>query len=105
MSAGICCIHCHIYRSSHTEVFFKKGVLRIFKQFTGEHPCKSVTSVILKSHFCMGILNMLQICSGTPFLENTSGELLLYIILNGDVINVQVLSKQVKDCLEYNSIL
>ena len=38
-------------------------------------------------------VNMLHICSKAPFLENTSGELILYIVLNIDVINVEVLSK------------
>ena len=28
MPVGTCCIHFHIYRSSHPEVFFKKGVIR-----------------------------------------------------------------------------
>ena len=41
-------------------------------------------------------VNMLHICSKAPFLENTSGELILYIVLNIDVINVEVLSKSVK---------
>ena len=27
-----------------------------FSQFTGEHPCGSVSSTLLKLHFCMGIL-------------------------------------------------
>ena len=49
--------------------------------------------------------NMLHICSRTPFLENTSGELLLHIILNIEVINIDVLSKQVKNYLKYISIL
>ena len=39
------------------------------------------------------------------FLENTSGELLLYIVLNIEVINVEILPKQVKSCLKYISIL
>ena len=38
-------------------------------------------------------VNMLHICSRTPFLENTSGELLLYIVLNIEAINIEVLSK------------
>ena len=38
-------------------------------------------------------VNILHICSKAPFLENTSGELILYIVLNIDVINVEVLSK------------
>ena len=49
-------------------------------------------------------VNMLHICSRTLFLENTSGELLLYIVLNIEVINVEVLSKQVKNCLKYISV-
>ena len=54
MPTGICCIIFHVYKSIHPEVFFKKDVLRIDRQFTGEHPCKSVTSALLKSLFCMG---------------------------------------------------
>ena len=30
------------------EVFSKRGVLQICSKFTGEHPCKSVTSIKLK---------------------------------------------------------
>ena len=48
---------------------------------------------------------MLHICSRTSFLENTAGELLLHIVLNIEVINVEVLSKQVKNYLKYISIL
>ena len=42
-------------------------------------------------------VNMQHICSRTPFLENNSGELLLYIVLNIEIVNVEVLSKQVKN--------
>ena len=56
MLAAIYCSYFNIYRSSHQEVFSKKGVLRIFSQFTVEHPWKSVTSTLLKSHFCKGIV-------------------------------------------------
>ena len=45
-------------------------------------------------------VNMLHICSRTPFLESTFGELLLHIVLN-----IEVLSKQVKNYLKYISIL
>ena len=48
---------------------------------------------------------MLHICSTAPFSENTSGEMLLHIVLNKEVINVEVLSKQVKNYLKYISIL
>ena len=30
------------HRSSHPEVFCKKGVLRNFTKFTGKHPCQSL---------------------------------------------------------------
>ena len=50
-------------------------------------------------------VNMQYVYSRTLFLENTSGELLLYIVLNIVVIDVKVLSKQVKNCLKYISIL
>ena len=49
-------------------------------------------------------VNMLHYCSIVPFIENTSGELLLYIVLNIEAINVEVLSMQVKNCLKYTSI-
>ena len=32
-------------RSSHLEVFLRKGVLKICSKFTGEHPCQSVISI------------------------------------------------------------
>ena len=50
-------------------------------------------------------VNMLHICSRTPFLESTSGELLLHTVLNIEVIKVEVLSKQIKNYLKYISIL
>ena len=40
--------------------------------------------------------NMLRTCSSTPFLVKTSGELLLYIAINSEIINVEVLSKKIK---------
>ena len=46
-------------------------------------------------------VNMLHICSKTPFLENTFEELLLHIILSIEVINIEVLSKLVKNYLKY----
>ena len=41
-------------------------------------------------------VNMQHICCKTSFLENTSGELLLYTVFNIEVINVEVLHQQVK---------
>ena len=39
------------FRSSRTEVFFGKSVLKIWSKFTGEHPCGSVISINLHSKF------------------------------------------------------
>ena len=38
-------------RSSLTEVFLGKGVLKICSNFTGEHPCQSVISIKLLCNF------------------------------------------------------
>ena len=35
-------------RSSHTEVFLGKAVLKICSNFTGEHPCRSAISIKLR---------------------------------------------------------
>ena len=72
-----------IYRSSHSEVFLGKGVLKICSKFTGEHPCRSAISIKLLCNFieisfhhgCSAV-NLLHIFR-TPFLKNTSGGLLL----------------------------
>ena len=41
-------------------------------------------------------VKMQHICSRTPLLENTSGELLLYTVFIIEVMSVEVLHKQVK---------
>ena len=64
-----------------TEV--EKGVRKICRKFTGEHPCRSAISIKLQSnvvkialrHACYPV-SLLHIFK-TPFLENTSGGLLL----------------------------
>ena len=38
-------------RSSRPEMFLRKGVLKIWSKFTGEQPCRNVTSVKLQSNF------------------------------------------------------
>ena len=38
-----------IFRGSRTELFIGKGVLKIYSEFTGEHPCPSVISIELLS--------------------------------------------------------
>ena len=36
------------HRSSHPEMFLKKGVLKICSRFTGEQPCRSAFSIKLQ---------------------------------------------------------
>ena len=75
-----------ISRSSHPEVFLRKGVLKICSKFTGEHPYRSVISVNLQSNFieitlrhgCSAV-NLLHIFR-TASLNNTSGWLPLEFI-------------------------
>ena len=45
-------------------------------------------------------VNMLHICSKTRFLEITSGELLLCIVLNIELKNAEDISKQVEKLFE-----
>ena len=75
-----------IFRSSHPDVFLRKGVLKICSTFTGEHPCRSAISIKLQINFIEITLrhgcspaNFLHIFR-TPFLRNTSGRLLLHIV-------------------------
>ena len=58
-------------RSRCSEVFLRKGVLKICSKFIGEYPCRSVISIKLKSP-----ANLLHIFR-TPFPKNTSGRLRL----------------------------
>ena len=75
-----------ISRSSHPEVFLGKGVLKICCKFSEEHPCWSAITIklfcnfieITLRHECSPV-NLLHIFK-TPFLKNTSGWLLLYIM-------------------------
>ena len=65
-------------RSSRSEVFLGKGVLKTCSKYAGEHPCQSVISIKLQSDFieiaprhrCSPV-NLLHIFR-TPFLKNTS---------------------------------
>ena len=92
MPVGTCCIHFHIYRSSHPEVLFKKGVIRIVRQFTEEHTWKHSAWVFLCKYE--------STCSRKSFLVKASEELLLYNALNRETINVEVLSKKIKNSLK-----
>ena len=72
--------------SSHSEVFLRKGVLKVWCKFIGEHPCQSLFSIKLQSSFieialrywCSPV-NLLHIFSGL-FPRNTCGWLLLLIL-------------------------
>ena len=75
-------------RSSHQRCSIKKGVLRNFTKFTGKHLCQSLffnkvaglrPATLLKKrlwhrYFPVNFVKFLR----TPFLQNTSGRLLLY---------------------------
>ena len=69
-----------LVRSSHPEMFLRKGVLKIWSKFTGKHPCRSAISIcnfieIALQHGCSPV-NLLHIF-WTLFLKNTSGWLRL----------------------------
>ena len=66
------------FRSSHPEVFLRKGVLKICRKFIGEHPCQNVISIKLLCNFIEITLqhgcspeNFLHIFR-TPFPKNTA---------------------------------
>ena len=65
-------------RSSYPEVFLGKGVLEICIKFTGEHPCRSASSIKL----FYSPVNLLHIFR-THFPRNTSGQLLLIMSKQG----------------------
>ena len=64
-------------RSSHSEVFLGKAVLKICSKFTEEHPCHCKVALIeiTLRHGCSSV-KLLHIFR-TPLLKNTSGRLLL----------------------------
>ena len=41
----------HEFRSSPLELFLQKGVLKICRKFTGEHPCRKVISIKLQLYW------------------------------------------------------
>ena len=78
MTVGAICLNCRS-RSSHPEVFFRKGVLKIGSTCTGEHPCRSVISIKLQRNFIEIALRHgcspvnLQHIFRIPFPKNTFG--------------------------------
>ena len=73
-------------------MFLRKGVLKIYSKYTGEHPCRSVISIKFQSNFieialrhgCSPV-NLLHIFR-TTFLNNTSGRLLLKCVFRASVV-------------------
>ena len=63
-----------LLRSSHQGCSVKKGVFRNFSKFTGKHMCQSLC------HTCF-LVNFEKFLR-TPFLQNTSGRLLLDVLLS-----------------------
>ena len=75
-----------IFRSSHTEVFLTKGVLKICSKFTGKQPCRNAISIKLLCNIIEIALrhgwspvNLLHIFR-VPFPRNTPEWLLLNFI-------------------------
>ena len=74
------------YNINHPEMFLGEGALKICIKFTGEHPCRSVISIKLKSNFIE--ITLRHGCSPvtllhifrTTFPKNISGGVLLKIL-------------------------
>ena len=81
-----------LMKSSHQRCYMKKGVLRNFTKFKGKHLCQSLffdklaglrPATLLKKklwHRCFPV-NFAKFLR-TPFLQNTSGRLLLNLLLS-----------------------
>ena len=82
---------CFLQKQSSRNVL-RKRCSKICSKFTGEHPCRSVISIKLQSNFieitpwhrCSPV-NLLHIFR-TPFLRNTSGWLLPFLLFNKDTL-------------------
>ena len=96
MRAGICCIHFHIYRSSHPEVFFKKGVLHLACLQENIHAdnCE-FNSTEFTLLYGYSSENMKHLQQNALVREHIWGTHSVYRF-NMKVINVEVLHKQVK---------
>ena len=75
-----------VYKSSCPKMFLGKALLETCSKFTGEHPCRSATSIKLLCNFTEITLwhtyspvNLLYIFR-TSFPKNTSGWLLLGLV-------------------------
>ena len=66
-----------MFKSSRSEVFLVKGVLKISTKFTGEHPCRSNFIEMTLWDGCSPV-NLLHLFR-TSFTKNISGWMLLYV--------------------------
>ena len=83
-------VYISFFRSNYQRCSMKKGILRTFAKFTGKHICQSLffnkvpglsSATLLKKRlmyrcFPVNFLKFLR----TPFLQNTSGRMLLFLI-------------------------
>ena len=60
------------------EVFYKKGIVTNFSKFTRKHLCQE-EACVLKRHYCRFFPVNFPKFVGTLFLQNTFGQLLLYL--------------------------
>ena len=89
-----------IYKSSHRRCSVRKGVLRNFAKLTGKHVCQSLFFSSFRPEACSFIkkglwhrcfpVNFVKFLR-TPFLQNTSGRLLLHLIIHHSQSTIIVL--------------
>ena len=92
------------FRSSRREVLLKEGVLKLCSIFTGERTYRSVISIKLLSNFieitlwhgCSPV-HLLHIFRA-PFSKNTSGRLLLNLVVNVSSFKEEGVENQVVTC-------
>ena len=103
MPAGICSIHFRIYRS----MYILNGAFQGRCTNNLDSLQENIHTKVWLQMYWNYTFAWVFFCeyATTPFIENSSGKLLLYIFLNMEVINVEVLSKQVKNCLKYILII
>ena len=88
------------YRSSHPEVFLRKGVMKIRSKFTGEHPCLSAISHEIALRHGYSPVNLLHIFR-TPIPRNTSGGLWNIICVDKGTIKLHKKAKKVQELWTY----
>ena len=94
------------HRSTPSEVFLGKDVLKIYSKFTREHPCLSVVSMkflysFIEIIYGMGFLVNFQHISITPFYKNTFGRLPLVYLWFSDVF-IQRVQKETEKMKWFN---